>query len=232
MIMSPGLTLEAGFKDIVFTFTISVLFGLIVGLLWAEVLNFLWGRPFNYMMTVAALFPVYIASEAFAGTGGGPITAVAFGLTITNYRYISRRMGSNRKVRIDKKRIREFNMEITFLIKAFFFVYLGVTVELSLEYTLVALLIVALILVVRYYVASGVGNLLKFTVGEMVLSKVIFLQGTSALVLSELPGLLDPTGQHLNLEIYKNFAYPIVLVTIVFVSVVGPMLAKRQLRRM
>jgi NhaP-type Na+/H+ or K+/H+ antiporter len=184
------------------------------------------------MMTVAALFPVYIASEAFAGTGGGPITAVAFGLTITNYRYISRRMGSNRKVRIDKKRIREFNMEITFLIKAFFFVYLGVTVELSLEYTLVALLIVALILVVRYYVASGVGNLLKFTVGEMVLSKVIFLQGTSALVLSELPGLLDPTGQHLNLEIYKNFAYPIVLVTIVFVSVVGPMLAKRQLRRM
>jgi NhaP-type Na+/H+ or K+/H+ antiporter len=232
MIMSPGLTMGDGFKDIVFTFTVSVLFGLAVGLLWAEVLNFLWGRPFNYMMTVAALFPIYIASEAVAGTGGGPITALAFGLTITNYRYISRRLGSNRKVRIDKKRIREFNMEITFLIKAFFFVYLGLTVELSLEYTLVALGIVALMLIVRYMVASGVGSLLNFTVGETVLSRVIFLQGTSALVLSELPGLLDPTGQHLNLEIYKNFAYPIVLITIVFVSVVGPMLATRPLRRM
>jgi NhaP-type Na+/H+ or K+/H+ antiporter len=232
MIMSPGLTMEAGFKDIVFTFTVSVLLGLAVGLLWAEVLNFLWGRPFNYMMTVAALFPIYIFSEALAGTGGGPITALAFGLTITNYRYISRKLGSNRKVRIDKKRIREFNMEITFLIKAFFFVYLGLTVELSLGYTLVALGIVALMLIVRYLVASGVGNLLKFTVGETVLSRVIFLQGTSALVLSELPGLLDPTGQNLNLEIYKNFAYPIVLITIVFVSVVGPTLAKRQLRRM
>ena len=232
MIMSPGLTMGDGFKDIVFTFTVSVLLGLAVGLLWAEVLNFLWGRPFNYMMTVAALFPIYIFSEALAGTGGGPITALAFGLTITNYRYISRKLGSNRKVRIDKKRIREFNMEITFLIKAFFFVYLGLTVELSLEYTLVALGIVALMLIVRYFVASGVGNLLKFTVGETVLSRVIFLQGTSALVLSELPGLLDPTGQNLNLEIYKNFAYPIVLITIVFVSVVGPTLAKRQLRRM
>jgi len=232
MIMSPGLTLEDGFKDIVFTFTVSVLFGLVVGLLWAEVLNFLWGRPFNYMMTVAALFPVYIASEAIAGTGGGPITALAFGLTITNYRYISRKLGSNRKVRIDKKRIREFNMEITFLIKAFFFVYLGLTVKLSLEYTVVALGIVALMLIVRYMVASGVGSLLNFTVGETVLSRVIFLQGTSALVLSELPGLLDPTGQHLNLELYKNFAYPIVIVTIIFVSVVGPMLAKRQLKRM
>ena len=232
MIMSPGLTLEAGFKDIVFTFTVSVLLGLGVGLLWAEVLNFLWGRPFNYMMTVAALFPIYIFSEAVAGTGGGPITALAFGLTITNYRYISRKLGSDRKVRIDKKRIREFNMEITFLIKAFFFVYLGLTVELSLEYTVVALGIVALMLIVRYIVASGVGNLLRFTVGETVLSRVIFLQGTSALVLSELPGLLDPTGQFLNLEIYKNFAYPIVLVTIIFVSVVGPTLAKRQLRKM
>ena len=232
MIMSPGLTLEAGVKDIVFTFTVSVLLGLAVGLLWAEVLNFLWGRPFNYMMTVAALFPIYIASEAVAGTGGGPITALAFGLTITNYRYISRKLGSNRKVRIDKKRIREFNMEITFLIKAFFFVYLGLTVELSLEYTLVALGIVALMLIVRYLVASGVGNLLRFTVGETVLSRVIFLQGTSALVLSELPGLLDPTGEFLNLEIYKNFAYPIVFVTIIFVSVVGPTLAKRQLRNM
>ena len=232
MIMSPGLTLGDGFKDIVFTFTVSVLLGLAVGLLWAEVLNFLWGRPFNYMMTVAALFPIYIASEAIAGTGGGPITALAFGLTITNYRYISRKLGSNRKVRIDKKRIREFNMEITFLIKAFFFVYLGLTVELSLEYTLVALGIVALMLIVRYLVASGVGNLLRFTVGETVLSRVIFLQGTSALVLSELPGLLDPTGEFLNLEIYKNFAYPIVFVTIIFVSVVGPTLAKRQLRNM
>jgi NhaP-type Na+/H+ or K+/H+ antiporter len=232
MIMSPGLTMGDGFKDIVFTFTVSVLLGLAVGLLWAEVLNFLWGRPFNYMMTVAALFPIYIFSEALAGTGGGPITALAFGLTITNYRYISRKLGSNRKVRIDKKRIREFNMEITFLIKAFFFVYLGLTVELSLEYTLVALGIVALMLIVRYLVASGVGNLLKFTVGETVLSRVIFLQGTSALVLSELPGLLDPTGQNLNLEIYRNFAYPIVLITIIFVSVVGPTLAKRQLQRM
>ncbi len=232
MIMSPGLTMGDGFKDIVFTFTVSVLLGLAEGLLWAEVLKFLWGRPFNYMMTVAALFPIYIFSEAVAGTGGGPITALAFGLTITNYRYISRKRGSNRKVRIDKKRIREFNMEITFLIKAFFFVYLGLTVELSLEYTLVALGIVALMLIVRYLVASGVGNLLKFTVGETVLSRVIFLQGTSALVLSELPGLLDPTGQNLNLEIYRNFAYPIVLITIVFVSVVGPTLAKRQLRNM
>jgi len=232
MIMSPGLTLENGMKDIVFTFTVSVIFGIAVGLLWGEVLNVLWGRPFNYMMTVAALFPIYIASEAVAGTGGGPITALAFGLTITNYRYVSRRLGSDRKVKVDKRRIREFNQEITFLVKAFFFVYLGLIVELSMEFTLIALGVVALMLMVRYLVAGTIGNLLNFTFGETVLSRVIFLQGTSTLVLSKLPELMDTEGAFRNPAIYSNICLPIVIITIVFVSIVGPVLAKRQLRTM
>jgi cell volume regulation protein A len=231
MIMAPGLSLEDGMKDIVFTFTMSAVIGIIIGLLWAEVLNLLWGRPFNYMMTVAALFPLYIASESIAGSGGGPITALAFGLTITNYRYISRKLGSNRKVRVDKRRIREFNQEITFLIKAFFFVYLGLTVSLSVENTIIAIGIIALMLIVRYFVASGVGGLLSFSYGETVLSRLIFLQGTSALVLSKLPGYWDPDMTHFqNLEIYTDLCFPIVFITIIFVSIVGPVLAKRQLR--
>ena len=231
MIMSPGLGLEDGMKDILFTFIVSAIFGIAVGLLWAEVLNLLWGRPFNYMMTLAALFPIYIASEAVAGSGGGPITALAFGLTITNYRYISRRLGSSRKVRVDKRRIREFNQEIAFLIKAFFFVYLGLTVSLSVEYTVIALGVVALMLGVRYYVASAAGSILNFSFGERVLSRLIFLQGTSALVLSKLPLYWDTERIHFqNPEIYTNLCFPIVFITIIFVSILGPVLAKRQLR--
>ena len=231
MIMSPGLGLEDGMKDIVFTLIVSAIFGIAVGLLWAEVLNLLWGRPFNYMMTVAALFPIYVASEAVAGSGGGPITALAFGLTITNYRYISRRLGSSRRVRVDKRRIREFNQEIAFLIKAFFFVYLGLTVSLSVEYTVIALGVVALMLGVRYYIASVAGGILNFSFGERVLSRLIFLQGTSALVLSKLPIYWDTERIHFqNPEIYTNLCFPIVFITIIFVSILGPVLAKRQLR--
>lgn len=231
MIMSPGLGLEDGMKDIVFTLIVSAIFGIAVGLLWAEVLNLLWGRPFNYMMTVAALFPIYIASEAVAGSGGGPITALAFGLTITNYRYISRKLGSSRRVRVDKRRIREFNQEIAFLIKAFFFVYLGLTVSLSVEYTVIALGVVALMLSVRYYIASAAGGILNLSFGERVLSRLIFLQGTSALVLSKLPIYWDTERIHFqNPEIYTNLCFPIVFITVIFVSILGPVLAKRQLR--
>jgi NhaP-type Na+/H+ or K+/H+ antiporter len=180
---------------------------------------------------VAALFPIYIASEAVAGSGGGPITALAFGLTITNYRYISRKLGSSRRVSVDKRRIREFNQEIAFLIKAFFFVYLGLTVSLSVEYTVIALGVVALMLSVRYYIASAAGGILNLSFGERVLSRLIFLQGTSALVLSKLPIYWDTERIHFqNPEIYTNLCFPIVFITVIFVSILGPVLAKRQLR--
>lgn len=232
MIMLPGITLENSMKDIVFTFTISSILGFAFGMVWAEVLNLLRGRPFNYMMTVASLFPAYIISEQFIGKGGGPITALTFGLTITNYSYFSLKLGSKRKVRVDKRRIREFNLEITFLIKAFFFVYLGLIVSLTVEYALMGLGIVALMLAIRYIVATGVGNLLNFTSGEKVLSRLIFLQGTSALVMAQLPILQDSERVYFsNPEIFGDLCFPIVLITIVFVSIIGPIIARQQIRR-
>jgi cell volume regulation protein A len=88
--ITSEVTLQAGIKDIVFIFTISALLGIVYGLMWSEVLNLLSNRPFNYMMTIAALFPVYIASERYVGQGGGAITALAFGLAITNHDRISK----------------------------------------------------------------------------------------------------------------------------------------------
>jgi cell volume regulation protein A len=192
MIMLPQVTLEDGMKDIVFVFTIATLLGVAVGLLWAEVLNLLWGRPFSYMMTVAALFPVYIASERYVGGGGGPITALAFGLSITNYGPLARLLGSSRRVKVNKSRIREFNQEVTFFIKAFFFVYLGLIVSLTVEYAVIGIGVMALMLAVRY--ADGEGAVFR------------------------------------NPGIYSDLCFPIVLGTIVFVSILGPVIARWQLR--
>jgi hypothetical protein len=79
-------------------------------------------------------------------------------------------------------------------------------------------------------VASGIGSVLNFTFGEKVLSRTIFLQGASALVLSQLPELLDIEGVFVDPKIFQNICYPIVFITIIFVSIFGPVLAKRQLR--
>ena len=230
--ITSEVTLQVGIKDIVFIFTISALLGIVYGLMWSEVLHILSNRPFNYMMTIAALFPVYIASERYVGQGGGAITALAFGLAITNHDRISKFFGSKRKVKVNKTRIREFNQEITFLIKAFFFVYLGLIVSLSVNYALIGFGVVLLMLVIRYATATGVAFALRFTDGERILSRLIYLQGASALVLSRWPALYDP--EHLffrNPNIYTDLCYPIVLFTIVLVSIMGPIMARRQMLR-
>jgi cell volume regulation protein A len=230
--ITSEVTLQVGIKDIVFIFTISALLGIVYGLMWSEVLHILSNRPFNYMMTIAALFPVYIASERYVGQGGGAITALAFGLAITNHDRISKFFGSKRKVKVNKTRIREFNQEITFLIKAFFFVYLGLIVSLSVNYALIGFGVVLLMLVIRYATATGVAFALRFTDGERILSRLIYLQGASDLVLSRWPALYDP--EHLffrNPNIYTDLCYPIVLFTIILVSIMGPIMARRQMLR-
>ena len=230
MIMLPGVSLRDSLQDIIFTFILSSLLGFGIGLVWAEVLDWLRGRSFNYILTLAILFPAYILAEKIIGEGGGPMTALTFGLTITNFRYISKSIGLNHSVRIDKKRIREFHEEITFLIKGFFFVYIGLIVTLSVEYVTLGMSIVAIILIIRYVVASGVGNLLNFSRQEKVLCRLIFAQGLPAFVMSQLPLIFDPNRQYfLKPEIYPDLCMPIVLGTVLFAAIAGPIIAKWQL---
>lgn len=231
IITLQGVLFEDSVKDIIFTFVMSTLLGSVGGLIWAEVLSMLRGRPFNYIMTVATLFPVYIMSEEVIGPGGGPIAALAFGLAITNYGYLTRRLGLKRTARVDRRRIREFNQEITFLIKAFFFVYLGLIVSFSLWYALVGLGIMALMLITRYVVATGVSKLLMFTDGEKAFSRVVYMQGASALIFAQLPIVLDPERLSFKApEIFGDICFPIIIGTVIFVSVLGPLIARRQLR--
>ena len=131
LIMQPTFTIRDTVKEITMVFLLSSALGLSVGVVWARVLDRLRTRHYTYMITLAVLLPLYIFSEDFIGEGGGAMTALIFGLAITNFRYIMEKFSRDEKVLINKKRLREFHDEITFLIKSFFFVYIGIVVSLS-----------------------------------------------------------------------------------------------------
>lgn len=230
MIMLGGVSFEDGVKDILFTFTVSSLIGIAVGIIWGQILHRLQNRPFNYIMTIATLFPTYIVSESLAGHGAGPVSALTFGLTLTNYQYLASKLGLEGKVKVEKRKLREFHEEITFLIKSFFFVFIGLIVSLSRDFMIYGLLLVGLLALIRYISVSLVSAGLKFTKTESTLTKLIFANGLPALVMSQLPSILDPTGEFFaNPEIYTNLCFPIVIGTVVFGAVLGPVIAKRQL---
>ena len=232
MIMMPGVSIEDSIKDILYTFVLSSALGLAMGQMWAEILDKLRGRPLNYIMTLAILFPAYIIAEKMIGEGGGPMAALTFGLMIANYGYITRKFGVTRNVKVDKRHLREFHEEITFLIKAFFFVYVGLIVTISGQYIKIGLGILALILFIRFVVVNAVGKALNFSSQEKILSTLVYASGLPAFVMSQLPLIYDPTRQYfLDPEIYPNLVMPIVLGTVLFAALTAPILAKRLLKQ-
>jgi cell volume regulation protein A len=230
MIMLPSVSILDSAKDIVYTFVMGSLIGLVLSLVWAEVLDRLRGQPFNYMMTMAALFPTYLLGERI-GDGGGTLAAFVFGLVLANYRHFAKALNVNRSLRPDKGRIVEFNEEIVFLLKSYYFVYIGLIVTMSREYLLVGFGIVAILLAVRYLVASGVGRLMGFSQEERIISRVVYALGTSTLVMSQLPSIFDPEMNYIvNPGIYPDLCFPIVLGTVVFAAIASPIIARRQLK--
>jgi cell volume regulation protein A len=231
VIMLPTVSIAESLRDIFSIFVLSAVIGFLIGFIWAGIMDRLRGRPFLYMVTIAILFPSYIFTEQLIGEGGGPITALTFGLAITNYGFFARRIGFESIAKIDRRRLREFHEEITFFMKSFFFVYIGLVVTLSREYFLMGLAVAALILLDRFFVATGVGHALGFSREEKLLTRLICASGLPAFIMSQLPLIYDPHGAVFkNPNIYSNLCMPIVLTTVIFASVVTPLIAKWRLK--
>jgi NhaP-type Na+/H+ or K+/H+ antiporter len=232
MIIQPTTSVSQAFKDIFSIFTLSSLFGLGVGMIWAKVLTRLRKRPHTYMITLAILFPLYIVSDAIIGAGAGAMAAFTFGIGLINYKYIMGMRGVHDRVLIDVRQLREFHEEITFFIKSFFFVYIGVFVSISLRYIFFGLSVVILMVSMRFFLILGLSKPLLLSDNERILSQFVYSSGLEAFVMAQLPAIIDKGGDFfITPEIYPNLCMPIVLGTIIFSGLIGPVLADRELKR-
>jgi cell volume regulation protein A len=230
MIMQPGISLIDSVKNIFSTFILSSIIGLAIGLFWAQVLDKIRTRKLIYMITLSVLLPTYLLAEKIVGGGGGAMSALTFGLAISNYKYIADKVGLKNKITIDSQKLRDFHEEVTFFIKSFFFVYIGVVVSLSLYNMLTGILLVGFIMLIRYLVASIVGGALSFTRTELTLTRFIFAAGLPSFVMAQLPLIFDPTGRFFpDTAIYANLCMPIVFGTVVFSAFFGSYMIKRNI---
>jgi len=230
MIMLPEVSLRDSARDIFYVFTVASLFGLAVGLMWALILDRLRNRPFTYMITLSVLLPVYVLSELLVGEGGGAMSALTFGLAIANFRFFTGRLGWNTKVKIDKQKLRAFHEEVTFFIKSFFFVYIGLVVSLSIRYTVIGFAMVLLLMFIRFIVVEVLDRFIDFSPEEKIISQFVYASGLPAFVMSQLPLILDPNGLKFNnTAVYPNIAMPIVLGTVVYSALLGPYVIQREL---
>lgn len=105
--------------------SISLLLGLAGGLIWVWVMLRLQHYAYSYMVTLASLLLVF-SLNSFLG-GSGPVSVLIFGLVVGNRQSVLRMFGKEFHVVPEGDRVHRFHDEITFFVRSFFFIFLGIT---------------------------------------------------------------------------------------------------------
>ena len=139
-VIVPSTNTYSPIHGILSSFSIGAVLGLIVGVIWLRLLDKLQGKPFDYMLTLAVVFLLYAGAE-FSG-GSGAIAALLFGLVLGNGKTFSKILKMSKEYNVNPL-LKTFQSEISFFIRSFFFVYLGLIVVISPQYILNGLAIAA-----------------------------------------------------------------------------------------
>ena len=137
------IDIKSVLSQIAALFSIAALVAVIAGYIWIFFEKKAIGDK-NYFMTIALVMLVFFIAE-FLG-GNGAIAALVFGIVLTNSKtlvYISKKiMNPRKKVELTpeerkeqgaivSKREKMFYMEIAFFLKTFFFVYIGLLLNIE-----------------------------------------------------------------------------------------------------
>ena len=120
-------------KEITAAFSIGAVFGLLIGLLWIKVLKYISWDQYQDIFTIAILLLFYAISELLGGSGA--MFALFFGLVLGNGISIARFFRMKDIVSASSI-MKRFQSEITFFVRTFFFVYMGMLFSFM-EYNLI-----------------------------------------------------------------------------------------------
>jgi cell volume regulation protein A len=186
------VSLLAVTRELAVKFLVGGGVGLVAGILWLFVLEKLHNQPLSYMITVAALFLVAGLVEVPPISSSGAVAALLFGLVIGNRKFMRNRLSSLSLTTLTEEHIHHFHTEITFFVRTFFFVYLGMSFRFG---TFTDVHLVAGLLVISIIVlARRITSLMTWKIGDMEKEEAnavfsMMPKGLSAAVLATLPAV-------------------------------------------
>ncbi|MDR2907175.1 MAG: cation:proton antiporter [Bacteroidales bacterium] len=207
-----GITLGS----VISSFTLATLMGIGCAMIWSRFIRLVRRLQNSIFTTPAFVFVVYGMAELLGFNGA--IAALAFGVTMANIDtfkgfIVQRIMGGPGHKLNDTEMV--FLRELTFLLKTFFFVYIGMSILFE-DWTAIVngLIFTAVVYVLRLIVAKYASprsaNLYDKSVISMMTPK-----GLAAAVLATIPEMAGvPEG-----TMIKNITYAVVLFSIVVTSV-------------
>ncbi len=199
-------------QSVLSTFSIGAVLGLISGILWLFVMDKLKGRPFDYMITLAVLFLLYVFVESSSGSGA--IAALAFGIVLGNGKAFSTMLKTKKHFGFNKMQ-RTFQNEVSFFIRAFFFVYMGIIVSVNTTYIVYGLAAAAALILVRLVIVQISTYGMNLTRTEKNMMRTIVPRGLAVAVLAQLPVVYGIP----NASIFMDLAFIIIITTVLYTTI-------------
>lgn len=215
------------FAVITAKFSIGIVAGSIAGIAWVKATDWLYKEEYLSMFTLAVLFFVFTFTE-FA-KGSGVVAAFVFGLVCGNSREMIRtfRLRLNpRKTTFFNQYLKRFQGELSFLLRAFFFVFIGLLYKPEspdfLFISLVSVLLFVVNLLLRY-AAAWIATAGTEMARHRALITLLCGQGLAHAALSVIPLSQGMPNAHIYLIVVVN----IILLTNV-TTALAPFLFRRE----
>ena len=208
---------------IISSFILAAIMGWLGAMAWSFFLNKIRMIRNNMFTTPAFVFVIYGIAEILGFSGA--ISSLAFGITLANvdmfYIGFMKKHITNKSISLNETE-KIFFSEIVFLLKTFFFVYIGLSIQLQNVLAMALGLLVTIVLfclripVVRFSIRQAIPTF------DMVMFSVMVPKGLAAAALASLPFQRGLEGG----EFIRDITYAIILFSIIFSSLLVPAVEK------
>lgn len=218
--VEPGKLIGSVLAALIFAMVI----GVVGGIGWLLVLGRVRDFPNTISSTLAYVFILYGLTE-FLGFSGA-IAALALGVTLTNFE----KFGLQRITNVDRKLVPlnetdlTFYREAVFLLKTYFFVYLGISIHFGSAiqaYTGIAMVLTTYVM--RLVLTRHVLRDDSYSLRDAAITSMMAPKGLAAAVLATLPLQFDVVGG----ETIRDATYMVVLISISLTAVLVMLYPKR-----
>lgn len=215
------------------SFLIAMIIGVVSGMVWSGLLRRARRFQNSMFMTPAFMFVIFGATEALGFSGA--IASLAFGIVLGNAKYfefsfVRKMFGKKTPSMLSlEDNEKSFYKEIVFILKTFFFVYIGISIPFTDKMALLyGLVIAAAIFFCRFILIMIVGR--KNTKTDRMIVAIMAPKGLVSAVLASLPRQINVSfGREVipGAERLECMAYSIIFFSIILSSMLVLLLRKK-----
>ncbi|MFA6530772.1 MAG: cation:proton antiporter [Candidatus Micrarchaeia archaeon] len=233
-VISGNIDVQTICQGIAGKFAVGIIFGIVVGVLTIAFSSKI-EKGYNYMVTLAIVLMLFAITEFLGGSGA--ISALIFGIALGNETTVRKILHLESKNK--KQIVKELQVEVSFFIRTFFFVFLGAIVTIGgIDNFVIACAIMALLYVIRY-VSIKISTAKSQLVGYGRILTVICPRGLATAVLATYPlaiiqgainngnnGLVEALA---DAKMIPEISFYIIVLSIVITTIAVPFVMKKNM---